>query len=243
MSRFFYGKSDGRSIVRYSTRELGNIAKNLSRLSDGYEKAQQYTISDLRTKVPGIVSKAVSRFYAIPESYVVAKRARKDAEGEYHRGRNKGKGNVRLSTEGKTIASLTFIFRGRKEVAPWPVYVNGKKLSEKAKNKVLQKRVKKKVNGKTIQVQVPYTVAQETYRGKPTPLRGKNGNRVFVVKGRLGKYMPVIARPKERKYLPHATSSVPQAVMNPEVAAIWKPLINALALERFNYHCARLKLE
>lgn len=243
MSRFAYGKSDAGNIVRYSTRELGHIAKNLSRLSDGYDKVHQHTISDLRTKAPGIVSKAVSRFYAIPESYVVAKRARKDAAGEYHRGRNKGKGNVRLSTEGNTIASLTFIFRGRKEVAPWPVYVNGKKLSGKAKNKVLQKKVKKKANGRTIQVQVPYTVAQETYRGKPTPIRGKNGNRVFVVKGRLGKYMPVIARPKERKFLPHATSSVPQAVMNPKVVAIWKPLVNALVLERFKHHCERLKLE
>ncbi len=243
MPRFAYGKCDGRSIVRYSTRELGSIAKNLSRLCDGYEKAHQYTISDLRTKVPGIVSKAVSRFYAIPESYVVAKRARKDAAGEYHRGRNTGKGNVRLSTEGNTIASLTFIFRGRKDASIWPVYVNGKKLSEKAKNKVLQKRKKKKVNGKTIQVQVPYTVAQETYRGKPTPLRGKNGNRVFVVKGRLGKYMPVIARPRKRTFLPHATSSVPQAVMNPNVVAIWKPLVNALVLERFNHHWERLKLK
>lgn len=241
--RFVYEANEaGTGFVEFSLDGLGKAIRELEKLPGDYSKAHESTLSDCRTKVPGIVSKAVATIYAIPESYVVAKRARKDAAGEYHRGRNSGKGNALLSIEGGSVASLSFIFRGRKDATLWPVYANGKKVTEKKKNKDLHKYKTKRVNGEKKKIRVPYEVSQETYKGKPATIKGKNGNRVFIVKGKMGKYMPVIARPKERKFLPHATSSVPQAIANPQVIAIWKPSVQTMMIERFRHNCERLKL-
>lgn len=215
-------------------------------------EAERLTCSDLRTWVPGHVSTATARIYNITKAEVAnikgryttvnAQRPRgRDRrmweismpaldEGYTDRGRNAGKGNVRVSSEGTTLANITWIFRGRKH-ANWTTRAGKQRRVPKAR-----KRIKK--GNRTYSVPKPYVTTVETYRGKRTPIRGRNGNRVFVMDGKHG-LRAMVVKPGSRRALAHGSSSIPQAIMNEQVVAIWRPQLITYAMQRFMYHAER----
>ncbi len=180
---------------------------------------EAYTVKDVRRWLPGHVSSAVSKVYRIRKSEVAACQTRKD--GEYHRGRNAGKATVRTSFSGYTLAGFSVTFKGR-VLSTWMT---------KAKPKP------KKAKGKAYSAKRKYRVTQEVFRGKAATINPSAGNRVFVL-DIGGKMRPIVAH--EEKLHVHASSSVPQAILNKKTVAIWRPQLNTYLERRFNHHANRL---
>ena len=61
-------------MIKIDNSQILSAIKDIGRLNERYALVQRHTISDMKSRVPGKVSKAVSAVYAIPKSYVVAMR-------------------------------------------------------------------------------------------------------------------------------------------------------------------------
>ncbi len=181
---------------------------------------EAYTVKDVRRWLPGHVSSAVSKIYRIRKSEVAACQTRTSNDG-YSRGRNAGKATVRTSFSGYTLAGFSVTFKGR-VLANWLT---------KAKPKP------EKVGGKAYSSKRAYRVTQEVFRGNAATITPSAGNRVFVL-DIGGKMRPIVAH--EGKLHVHASSSVPQAILNDKSVAIWRPQLNTYLELRFSHHANRL---
>lgn len=208
-------------MIKIDTSQVLAAIKDIGNLNERYAIVQRHTISDLKSRVPGKVSKAVSEVYAIPKSYVIAMR------------HPNTKGRVRMRVAGKTISTLSFIFRGSKSASDWTVKANK---SRKAKTPTKRKIIFK--NGRKFSVPAPYKVTVETFRGNPVQITGRGGNRVFVAPGKQGRLMAMIVS-KDNPPVAHGVSSLPQAIQNKKVVAIWQPQLNKIILDRFQRNAKR----
>ena len=206
------------------TLDASHVLKELNALNEKGKKVDEYTVKDMKRRIPGAVSTAVSKVYAINKNRVAA------CSSYYHdktgRGRNSGKASVKTKFMGKTISTLAFVFTGKKD-AEW------KSLPKKPP----KARVTSKQKGRGGRaVRKPYVVTVETYRGKPQAIKGKNGHRVYAIDGRNRAF--VVGR--SNKPMIHASSSVPQAIMNEKSQKIWRPKLNSELEKRFFHHFNRL---
>ena len=220
-------------LVFFDLSEIDKVRKMLALAPEQLAKAEHYTCSDAYKQAPGMVSDATSRIYALRKSDVAQIKGKWSSKtGEYStRGRNAGKGAVRVSMGANpdSISYFTLIFRGRKH-AGWLTRANT------LTNRAPKARVKyTDAHGKKRSKLKPYAVTVETYRGKPALIKPKNGNRVFVLQ-RNGKLLAAVAKRGERMPWVHGSTSVPQAIMNENVVAIWKPRLEEYMVQRFIHH-------
>ena len=190
---------------------------------------EKYACKDLVKWVPGKVSAATAQIYAIKKSEVAQIKATKGEDDNFSRGRNAGKGNVRVSTNGaETVAALIFTFRGAKH-ASWTT-----RAGKQQKVPTARKKIKK--NGRKYSIPKPYVTTVETYKGHPTPIKARGANRVFVMNGKDGKLRAMHIRPGDKAPMPHGSSSLPQAIANNKVTEIWQPLMKAYIIKRIEHH-------
>ncbi|PNC28569.1 hypothetical protein CXU17_12040 [Akkermansia muciniphila] len=203
--------------------DASDLLNQLDMLDERARKVDDLTVRDMKRRVPGAVSAATASVYRIKKSEVASCSAY--AYDYTGRGRNAGKAHVRTSFQGTTIASFAVVFKGRKH-AEW-------KTTPKRRPKT---KITVRKNGVRRRVPKPYKVTVETFRGKPAVIKGKNGNRVFVVDGRNRAF--VVG--KSNRPMVHASTSVPQAITNKKVKAIWMPKLNRDLESRFYHHFNRL---
>ena len=194
---------------------------------------------DIIKWMPGHVSTATAQIYNIKKSEVAQIRSQGVTidlyeEGNFERlywrgSRNAGKGNVRVSSNGaETVAGLVFTFKGAKH-ASWTT-----RAGKQAKVPKARKIIKK--NGRRYSIPKPYETNVETFKGKRTPIKPRGQNRVFVMSGKDGNLRAVHIRPGDKRPLAHGSSSLPQAIMNKEVVAIWRPQMNEYIAKRIAHH-------
>lgn len=224
-------------LVFFDLSEIDKVRKMLALAPEQLAKAEHYTCSDAYSRAPGMVSDATIQIYALRKSDVAQIKGKWSSKtGEYStRGRNAGKGAVRVSMGANPdrISYFTLIFRGRKH-AGWLTRAN------KSTSRAPKARVKyTDAHGKKRSKLKPYAVTVETYKGKPALIKPKNGNRVFVLL-RNGKLLAAVAKRGERMPWVHGSTSVPQAIMNENVVAIWKPRLEEYMVQRFIHHSRRV---
>ncbi len=198
------------------------IIHNLSELNKELEKIDTHTatimalvVADLKTKVPVLVNKSVSKIYNIKKNDVT--RAHYKTESK-----SKGKQHVSFTTSGRTIEELTFYFRGSRH-ADWATTAQPKPKTAKS-SKVFSNKKK-------------YTTYQEVFRGKKTPIRGKGSHRVFIAK--IGGTLVPMVVGKRNKPLVKGATSVPDAILNEKVEAIWRPELNTYIYEQLHRQAKR----
>lgn len=211
---------------------LGDVVRTLNATPEQLAEAERLTCSDLRTWVPGAVSSATSKVYNITKAEVANIKGKYSIETGYSdRGRNAGKGNVRVSSTGDRLSSIAWVFKGRKH-ADWTTRAGKQKRVPKARRRITK-------GGKTYSVPKPYETTVETYKRVRTPIRGRNGNRVFVMDGKHG-LRAMVVKAGTRMTLAHGSSSIPQAIMHERVVAIWQPKLIRKAEDRFMHHSNRI---
>lgn len=214
-------------MLAYNLINYDKTRKELDEYPKKLANVEQRMVSDIRRWVPGHISTATAKIYAISKSEVAAIKATKAADGNYYRGRNAGKGNVRVSSSGDTVASLTFTFRGAKH-ASWPTRAGKQQKVPKARKRFVK-------DGRIYSIPKPYVTTVETYKGQRTPIKPRGNNRVFVMQGKQG-LVAMHVRAGERKPMAHGSSSIPQAITNEKVVAIWQPQLNEYILKRLANH-------
>lgn len=203
--------------LQVGIKELKKLKKNLNSIDQEAAKVEKYTLVDIRKRAPGLVSSATSSIYKIKKSEV----ARARTKGK---NKNAGKQSVRTSFKGESLDDFVMVFKGRK-TATWDT---------KAKPKP---KPTKTGNPKVFSTKKKYTVITEVYRGKPAVITPTGDNRVFVAMVG-GKLRPMVVG-KENKPRVKASTSVPQAIMNEQTVAIWRPELNKYVIKRFAHHSKR----
>ena len=223
---------------------INNAIAAVQAEKDRIATIEEMTCRDLKTWVPGHVSIATAQIYNITKAEVAQIRSRKvtvenkvgmfvpnsSTVDVYKRqGRNAGKGNVRVSTNGaETIAGLVFTFKGAKH-ANWTTRAGKQSKVPKARKKI-------KKDGRKYSIPKPYVTTVETFKGQRTPITPKGTNRVFVMSGEDGKLRAMHIRPGDKRPMPHGSSSIPQAIMNKDVVAIWRPQMQAFIVKKLAHH-------
>lgn len=229
-------KNDGIISVTFDKKQ---IDKALDFTCSMMARANELLLSDVKTRVPGKIGSAVSKVYNIQKSHVMQLKAYKVTEtGEYTRGRNSGKGNVRFhsggdfsSMLGASSKSLTFHFTGASNEY-WPTMELGKTQKKSLKNQK-RKWSHKKASEVWKKAKNAYGVKVTTFRKKPVKWYRNDSYRVFT-KLYNGNKRLAIARTGERRYLIPKTSSIPQAILNEDVVRIWQPQVSELLVKRWN---------
>lgn len=202
--------------------ECKEALRKLNALDQVAAKAESYTIKDLKTRVPGLISTATAKIYNLNKKEVAAAHRTK-AYLSKKKFSEANRAHMRTSFKGDTLDSLTVIFTGRKH-ANWDTKATP---------------MPEPVSSRTFSVKQKYAVSQTVYKNKPVVIKPKKKYRVFVL-ARNGKLLPMIVGSGGRgKPRLKASTSVPQAVMNQDVVRIWRPKLNEYTLKRFNNHLKR----
>lgn len=237
--------ANGKGII-YVKFDRHGIDKALDLTAAQIARANELLLSDVKHRVPGKISDAVTKLYNVDKSYVMALKPHKITEEStgnvsYTRGRNSGKGNVRFhsggdfsSMLGASSKSLTFHFSSASN-AYWPtmkIPFHKKKLLASQKRKWAHRRAEK------VWQKAPeaYGVKVTTFKKKPIKWYSNEKYRAFAVPSfnDAGKIRLALSRRGERSFLVPKTSSIPQAILNPDVIAIWQPASSALIIKRWN---------
>lgn len=201
-----------------------HVVKELQALNKKAADVERYTVSDIKRRIPGIVSQGVASVYQIKKSDV-SSLARFKRGVRQSRGRNEGKGKLRAFATGKTISTVAVVFKGSVH-ADWPTKP---KRPKKSRQTVIR-------NGIRRSVPTAYQVTVETFRGNPAVIKPTKGHRVFVVEGRNRAFIVGA----DNKPLVKASTSIPQAIENAKSQARWMPELRKRLLERFGHHRRRL---
>lgn len=195
------------------------LMKSLHDLRAHAADSEKKVVSYMKGRVPGYVSSAVSRIYAMPKAYVAA--IKRTNPNSWSRGRNAGKSSVVTSSYGDTVDSMSFVFKGKKH-ARWPM---------KPKKPYKTRRIIK-VHGRRYSVPKAYQVKVETFRGKYVAINPSQGHRVFIKPGLAA---PLVVG-KSNRPMVHASTSVPQAIENSRVQSIWRRKISVMMTKRLRHH-------
>ena len=219
------------------------------RLMQDVYAIHSHVISDIRHNVPGHIAGTVSKKYNVKKSEVLACLAKRRAD-EYHRGRNARRANTRFSVRGYRLTSLQFVFTAAswQYWETWSKALDRKTLRQKkkegkledylraraAEGNILPKdQAKRKKNFRKNAEQ--YWVKVETYRKRPALWQATDAYRVFTLfRGRENRL--AIAKKGEREYLQPKSSSIPQAILNPEVVSVWQPYLEKYIVDRLVHH-------
>lgn len=195
------------------------LLKSLHDLRVHAADSEKKVVSYMKRSVPGYVSSAVSKIYAMPKAYVAA--IKRTNPNSWSRGRNASKSSVVTSSYGDTVDGMFFVFTGKKH-AQWPM---------KPKRPYKTRRIIK-VNGRRYSVPKAYQVKVETFRGKYVAIKPSKGHRVFIKPGLAA---PLVVG-KSNRPMVHASTSVPQAIENPRVQRIWRRRIFVTMTKRLRHH-------
>lgn len=218
-------------------------------LQDVYS-IHSHVISDIKRNVPGHIAGTVSKKYNVKKSEVLACLAKRRAD-EYHRGRNARRANTRFSVRGHRLTSMQFVFTAAswQYWETWSKALDRKTLRQKKKEGKLedylraraaegnilpadQAKRKKNFRGKNAK---QYWVKVETYKNQPATWQATDAYRVFTL-FRGGENRLAVAKKGERKYLLPKSSSIPQAILNPEVVSVWQPYLEKYIGDRIVHH-------
>lgn len=218
-------------------------------LQDVYS-IHSHVISDIKRNVPGHIAGSVSKKYNVKKSEVLACLAKRRAD-EYHRGRNARRANTRFSVRGHRLTSMQFVFTAAswQYWETWSKALDQKTLRQKKKEGKLedylraraaegnilpadQAKRKKNFRGKNAQ---QYWVKVETYKKQPATWQATDAYRVFTL-FRGGENRLAVAKKGEREYLLPKSSSIPQAILNPEVVSVWQPYLEKYIGDRIVHH-------
>lgn len=194
---------------------IDSALRELRTLGDSAMRVTGQTIYDVRNRAQAPIRRATSNVYAIKQKEVISKTRTKTSPSA---------GRIRV--RGKSLDSLVLVYTGAKH-ADWPTR------TKSGKNKV------KKVSGNAYSNAKQYKVTQETYRGKREFITAKQPDTRVFVADVGGKMRPMVAKTGERKPLVHASTSLPQAVMNPRTVEIWQPALHRLIMKRLTHNIAR----
>lgn len=204
-------------------KQLKQLQKDLGSIDKQAAKVEAYTIRDIRSRAPGMVSTATAQVYAIKKSEVA--RARTKNKSKFA-----GRQHVKTGFRGQSLNDFTMVFTGKK-TATWNIKADGKKEVPTARTWVMQ-------NYKWYNVPAPYKVKAKVFKKqRPQVIKPKGDNRVFVAMVG-GKLRPMIVG-KDNQPMVKAFTSVPQAILNKQVVAIWKPQLSKLVTTRFSHHTKR----
>lgn len=191
--------------------QLFKTANSVLFPADTVQKAYDLMLSDVRSRLPAKITKAVTGVYAIKQSEVrkAGKSAQKTAQI------TKGKPIVNIRMDG-----LTMTYQGRRlTLAHFKLYPGGQPAKRKYKVKAtIFKGKRVTINGKG----TPPFVA---------PTSRKGAGATWIAFTRLGKERLPIA--------PIRTVSIPQMMENETVAEIINTEKDKLVLKRFQYHLDR----
>lgn len=192
--------------------QLTKTANNVLFPADTVQKAYDLMLSDVRSRLPAKITKAVTGVYSIKQSEVreAGESAQKTAQI------TKGKPIVNIRMDG-----LTMTYQGRRlTLAHFKLYPGGQPAKRKYKVKAtIFKGRRVTINGK----RTPPFVA-------PTSLA--NAGATWIAFTRLGKERLPIA--------PIRTVSIPQMMENETVAEVINAEKDKLVLDRFQHHIDRL---
>ena len=206
--------------LKLDTKAINKVKKDLANIDASAAKVERYTISDIKRSVPPMVSKAVAEIYNIKQSEVAqAQRTKANLSDKAFKTANKK--HLRTTFKGKDLSSLYVVFTGRKH-ANWNT-------AAKPKPKPRGSRV--------FATNKKYTVYQTVLKKQTVPISPKGGNRVFVMM-RKGKMIPMVVDDNNEPMV-HASTSVPQAVLNKQVVNIWRPKLHALVNDALGRHTKR----
>ena len=198
-------------------KDFNKLKREFSQIDKVAAKVEKYTLIDIRKRAPGIVSTATSKIYKIKKNEVA--RARTKNASKYA-----GKQHVSTGFRGLSLDDFVMVFRGRK-TATWDT---------KAKPKPKPPMTG---NPKVFSTKRKYRVTTEVFRGKPAVITPTGGNRVFVAMVG-GKLRPMVVGASNKPRV-KASTSVPQAIMNEQTVAIWRPELDNLVIKRFEHHSKR----
>lgn len=227
------------AIIKISTKGIDAIAKALEKKSKQAEKALGMAMSDIKKRVPGIVSTEVTGSYNIKKQEVMP--AKKNKDGTW----TKPVGNI--STGGKIISEVVVAYTGRPltpvhfgmtPVRPRPgrggytLKAHIKKGSPKILGKV-------KKLGKKQQKNIARNLTREGTRNSPySPIMLMHTGNTKVDGTN---YIPFQRKSQNRKDIePIKTVSLPQMIDNPKVrneieSNVWK-----MIGERVEHHTKNL---
>lgn len=196
---------------------------------DALKEAMIEIMSDIATRVPHHVGKAVSQLYAVRTLAALKRRApNSPTKFTEH-------GDTRLTVRGSYEKNLWLEFTGS-VTADWPVKANGKKKLPRWKKVRASKR--KGINAHY--VRQPYTLTREILRGKWTALTPQTqGVRIFAIT-RGKSLIPMAIAPGWSHPLAMGGTSIPQAIIQPATVKVWEPpvldLIRSRSLRAISRH-------
>jgi hypothetical protein len=210
--------------MKAAIKNLKTLRKEIDGIDKTAAKVERLIISDIKKRAPGKVAAATSKVYAINKNEVA--RAQSKNASKFA-----GKQHVKTSFRGQSLDDFTMVFTGKK-TATWNIKAGGKPAVPTARTWTM-------VNYKWYNVPAPYKVTAKVYRKqRPQVIKPKGDTRVFVamVKGKL---RPMVIGKDKDTPLVKAFTSVPQAIMNEEVAQIWRADIKELIIKRYTHHTKR----
>lgn len=191
--------------------QLTKTANNVLFPADTVQKAYSLMLSDVRSRLPAKITKAVTGVYAIKQSE--AREAGESAQKTAQITKGKPIGSIRMD-------GLTMTYRGRRlTLAHFKLSPSGKPTKKKYKVKAtIFKGKRVAINGKG----TPPFVA---------PTSRKDAGAPWIAFTRLGKERLPIA--------PIRTVSIPQMLGNEKVAEVINAEKDKLILKRFQHHLDR----
>ena len=192
--------------------QLTKTANNVLFPADTVQKAYDLMLSDVRSRLPAKITKAVTGVYALKQSEVREAGASAQKTAQITKG--KPIGSIRMD-------GLTMTYQGRRlTLAYFKLYPGGKPTKKKYKVKAtIFKGKRVTINGKG----TPPFVA---------PTSRKDAGATWIAFARLGKERLPIA--------PIRTVSIPQMMENETVAEAIYTEKDKLVLDRFQHHLDRL---
>lgn len=205
------------------------FSKELNAYPEKLDLVQKRTISDLRSRLPGKISSATAKIYALRKQDVVQIRN----SGKKSGGGSASNGAVSLWTEGKHLSDLTFIFRGTRH-ANWPTTAGGSESTPPTATRYGWHYIERK--GRFYWVPKPYTVTRTVLKGQTKVIRGGGNERIFVLPRKDGGLRVMAARPGKKWPVPYVTTAVPEAIIKEKVVDIWRPQMNELIMKRLEHN-------
>ena len=192
--------------------QLTKTANNVLFPADTVQKAYDLMLSDVRSRLPAKITKAVTGVYSIKQSEVREEGASAQKTAQITKGKTSG--SIRMD-------GLTMTYQGRRlTLAHFKLYPGGKPTKKKYKVKAtIFKGKRVTINGKG----TPPFVA---------PTSRKDAGATWIAFTRLGKERLPIA--------PIRTVSIPQMMENETVAGVINTEKDKLVLDRFQHHLDRL---
>ena len=192
--------------------QLTKTVNNVLFPADTVQKAYNLMLSDVRSRLPAKITKAVTGVYSIKQSEV--REAGESAQKTAQITKGKPIGSIRMD-------GLTMTYQGRRlTLAHFKLYPGGKPTQKKYKVKAtIFKGKRVAINGKG----TPPFVA---------PTSRKDAGATWIAFTRLGKERLPIA--------PIRTVSIPQMMENETVAGVINTEKDKLVLDRFKHHVDRL---